>query len=70
MFLGGGHSTMLTIDQLMQIAMKTNPQNYKVLDFLLTVKIEPKVLQNVSGLTLICFQSYLIFVHGKILQKS
>ena len=33
MFLGGGHSTMLTIDQLMQIAMKTNPQNYKFLDF-------------------------------------
>ena len=68
MFLGSGHSTMLTIDQLMQIAMKTNPQNlqnYKFLDFFLTVKIELKLLQNMSGLTLICFQCHLIFTNDK-----
>ena len=58
MFLGDGHSTMLTLDQLMQIAMKTNTQNlqnYKFLDFFLTVRIQPKLLQDMSGLTLCMF---------------
>ena len=55
MFLGDGHSTMLTLDQLMQIAMKTNTQNYKFLDFFLTVRIQPKLLQDMSGLTLYMF---------------
>ena len=58
MFLGDGHSTMLTLDQLMQIAMKTNTQNlqnYKFLDFFLTVTVQPKLLQDMSRLTLCMF---------------
>ena len=41
---------------------KTNIQKIKVLDFFLADKIESKLLQNMSGLTLICFKCYLIFV--------
>ena len=42
-----------------------NLQNSKVLDFFLTVRIEPKLLQDMSGLTLICFQCHLIFTNDK-----
>ena len=41
---------------------KANIQKIKVLDFFLADKIESKLLQNMSGLTFICFKCYLIFV--------